>query len=153
MPLKSNVRPRFKPHHESTSAIHCTARAFVRGAVAASPSRLARPAKGASQGWRRLSVLRRPAHGCVVSQRMRSDCPSACTLSIEEPNFTAASLLQGQESLAFLALSIHRRSSSISRAARAPALVCFATRIRSKVASPRAWPNPSFKRTRLRRSA
>ena len=34
-----------------------------------------------------------------------------------------------------------------------PALVCFAMQIQSKVAPPRAWPNPSFKRTRLRRSA
>ncbi len=34
-----------------------------------------------------------------------------------------------------------------------PALVCFVIQIQSKVAAPRAWPNPSFKRTRLRRSA
>ena len=34
-----------------------------------------------------------------------------------------------------------------------PALVCFAIQMQGKVASPRAWPNPSFKRTRLRRSA
>jgi hypothetical protein len=32
MPLKSNVRPRFKLHDEITCAIHCTSRAFVRGA-------------------------------------------------------------------------------------------------------------------------
>jgi len=29
-----------------------------------------------------------------------------------------------------------------------PALLCFPIQIQSKVASPRAWPNPSFKRTR-----
>jgi hypothetical protein len=34
-----------------------------------------------------------------------------------------------------------------------PALVCFATQIQGKAVSRRAWPNPSFKRTRLRRSA
>ena len=34
-----------------------------------------------------------------------------------------------------------------------PALVCFTIQIQGKAASPRARPNPSFKRTRLRRSA
>jgi len=34
-----------------------------------------------------------------------------------------------------------------------PALICFAIQIQSKAAAHRAWPNPSFKRTRLRRSA
>src|SRR5438132_2355420 len=34
-----------------------------------------------------------------------------------------------------------------------PALVCFAIQIQSKVAPPRAWPNPSFKRTGLRPAA
>jgi len=96
--------------HPLFVALHALSREIP---VAAGASRLVRPAEvGASCpsfGGRRTVASSR--------KRMRRSCPSARTLSIEEPNYKSASLPQGQESLAFLALSIHRFNSSVSRAA------------------------------------
>jgi hypothetical protein len=66
------------------------------------------------------------------------------------PNFEPASSHQPQRLGAFS----ERYSVQVSVGRRVgPALVCFVIQTQSKAASPRAWPNHSFKRTRLRRSA
>ena len=118
-PLKSNVRPRFKLHHESTSAVRCAARALARNAGCR--RRFEVGASGRGRKSRSARAVRPSAASARLHHLAREcadpACPSARTLSIEEPNYKSASLPPGQESLAFLALSIHSFSSSLSRAA------------------------------------
>ena len=145
-PLKSNVRPRFRLHHESPSAVRCATHGFVQNTGsrghfeigALSIRRAARavarvtgchgrilscsPSRGHSQRWLALSGLRPRQHRSVCRWRI----PAA-------PIFSPW---------------LQRQSAS----SHTP-LVCFATQIQSRVASPRAWPNPSFKRTCLRHAA
>jgi len=117
-PLKSNVRPRFKLHHEITCAIHCTSRAFVRGAGCR------RRFEVGASGQGRQPRSARAARPSAASARLHH-LARECAAPVQAParprsksqNYKSASLLQGQESLAFLALSIHRFSSSVSRAA------------------------------------
>ena len=72
------------------------------------------------------------------------------SLSIEAPNFGPVS---SHQSPGPGASSEHGSVSGSARPRAHPALVCFGIQIQGTAVSPRAWPNPSFKRTRLRRSA
>ena len=122
--------------------------------VAAGASRLAHPAKVANRGRRGLPVLRRPAHGCITLQenaQRLSKRPHA-------PDRRAKTTSQLHCCKARRASPFSRYQSTGSVRASVgqlalPASVCFAIQIQSKVASPRAWPNPSFKRTCLRHAA
>jgi len=72
------------------------------------------------------------------------------SLSIEASSFEPAASHQTQGRGAFS----ERGSAQASVGQRTrPALVCFAIQVQGKAASPRAWPNPSFKRTCLRQAA
>jgi len=127
-------------------------------------SRKARVAAGASSFARLPKVEAKIGSGCpsfggqrtVASSRTQKDTqrlPMHLSLSIEAQSFQSSSLRQLRRPGAFLQ---HPSSGSVQARVRQlthPALVCFAIQIQSKVASPRAWPNPSFKRTRLRRPA
>jgi hypothetical protein len=112
-PLKPNVRPRFKPHHESTSAIRCAARAFAQNtgcrrrfevsapAIRCAARAVARdtgchrcfwfgaPARGHSLGRLGLSVLRRPARGRVISNASNYGAPAplahSCGTHLQAP--------------------------------------------------------------------
>jgi len=72
------------------------------------------------------------------------------SLSIKAPNFGPVSPHQSHGPGAS---SEHGSVPASARQRAHLALVCFGIQTQSKAASPRAWPNPSFKRTRLRRSA
>ena len=150
-----------KRNHEASLplvVLRALPRELPTAAVASAPQRLAKafsePHRARPSG---LSVLRRPAHwlglpraGNQVSSPLAppppSDqakrpalCPSMCEHGM--PYAIAKSQNAGsrsREPVVRLALS---------------ALVCFVIEIQGKVAAHRAWPNPSFKRTRLRRSA
>jgi hypothetical protein len=96
-------------------------------------------------GQRTVASVRTRENSQSLSKRM--------SLSIVAPSFESASLHTPSWPGAF---SRHQSSASVQASVGQlahPALVCFAIPIQSKAASPRAWPNPSFKRTRLRRSA
>jgi len=122
--------------------------------IAAGDSRSARLPKVASQGWRGLSVLRRPAHGRISpnTTEVRSAF-KRLSRSIEKQ---AASRLRCSSNREPRFLSRYPSTGSVPAAVghlAHPALVCFAMKIQSKVAASRAWPNPSFKRTCLRHAA
>jgi len=125
------------------------------------PSREARAAAGASSTPHLLKVAAKVGAGCpsfggqrmVGSARKQEDSQrlsKRLSLSIETLNFESASSHQTHELGAF---SEHGSVVEPFVQLAPPALVCFAIQIQGKAASPRARPNPSFKRTRLRRSA
>jgi len=118
-PLKSNVRPRFRLHHEGTTAVRCAARTSTRNTGCR--RRFEVGASGRGRKPRSARAVRPSAASARLHHLAREcadpACPSVRTLSIEEPNYKLASLPQGQESLVFLALSIHSFSSSLGRAA------------------------------------
>ena len=121
--------------------------------VAAGVSKSARLPKVASQGRRGLSVLRRPAHGRINPNPIELGSAFKRFSRSIEKQATSRLSCSSLESLVFLASSIHRFNSSRSWASGTSSVGMLRHRKPSKVAPPRAWPNPSFKRTRLRRSA
>jgi len=124
-------------------------------------SRKTRVAAGALSTSHLLKVAAKVGSGCpscggqrtVASARQHED--SECLskrlpLSIETLSFEPASSHQSQGLGAF-----SERGSVIGPFVQLvpPALVCFTIQIQGKAASPRARPNPSFKRTGLRPAA
>jgi len=71
-PLKSNVRLRTKPDHGSRSAARYAARAPAQNNGCRRRVEFGGSFEGCSRGRRELSVLRRPAHGCISSKARRS---------------------------------------------------------------------------------
>ena len=124
-------------------------------------SRKTKAAAGASSTPRLLKVAAKVSSGCpsfggqrtVASARKQKNSERLSkhlSLSIEAPSFETASSHQTPRLGAFCKHGLVLAPFVLLAH---PALVCFAIQIQGKVASPRAWPNPSFKRTRLRRSA
>jgi hypothetical protein len=159
-----HVRPRFKRqasqasclklHPGSTSAVRCAGGACARNTGCRRRFEFCASAQGRSRDRFRLSALRRPSHGRVSSHQRRFAVPSKhSTSSIEVPSFQSASRASAVGAWLLLSVSIYRFSSSVARAACASSVGCFAIQIQSMVAAPRAWPNPSFKRTCLRHAA
>ena len=118
-------------------------------------------AAGASSSSRFLKVAAQVGAGCpsfggqrtASSARTEEDSQRLSkhvSLSIEAQSFESASLHQSLGSGAFF-----QNGSVLAPFVQLahPALVCFAVQIQGEAAAPRAWPNSSFKRTRLRRSA
>ena len=155
-PLKSNVRPRTKPDHGSRSAARYAARAIAQNKACRRRFEFCALAQGCGQDRRGLSVIRRPAHGRIASKAREFTAPvQAFTVlrqSTEPCVGRIASLAKTRSipSVPSLSLSLSSRTNTV---AAHPALVCFAIQIQGTAPSPRARPNPSFKRTRLRRSA
>jgi hypothetical protein len=134
-------------------------KAQFRSVASLALSRNTRAAAGASSFARLAKAAVKVSSGCpsfggqrtLASARIQEDSPC---LSRHLPrcdpaqDFEPASMHQSQR---LGCLSRHPSSGSIQ----APllqlactALVCFTIQIQGKIASPRAWPNPSFKRTR-----
>jgi len=120
-----------------------------------------RAASGASSSARLLKIAAKVGAGCpsfggqrtVASARQQEDSErlsKRLPLSMEPLDFESASSHQPHGLGAF-----SERGSVIGPFVQLapPALVCFAIQIQGKAASPRARPNPSFKRTCLRQSA
>jgi len=124
-------------------------------------SRKTLDAAGASRSARLFRATAKTGAGCPSfgGQRTTASAPAKenaqCSskhlpCSNETQNFKSVSLHRPQRLGAF---APHRSAQAPVRRLAHPALVCFAIQIQSKVAARRAWPNPSFKRTRLRRAA
>ena len=123
--------------------------------VVADASRLVRPVEVASRGRCGLPVLRRPAHGCIISQESAQILPIQASARSRSKNQTTSQLhcrKVGRASPFSRSPSTASIRVSVGQLA-FPALVCFAIQTHGEAASPGARPNPSFKRTRLRRSA
>ena len=154
-PLKSNVRPHRKLHM----------RAGLPFATLLALSREAQAAAGASSSAYRTKVVAKVGVGCpsfggqrtVESARRQEEAtqrPSERLLrSIEAQRFEPVSSHQLRRSGALSPRQAPRSAQASVRQPAHPALVCFAVQMQGKAAAPRARPNHSFKRTRLRRSA
>jgi len=127
-------------------------------------SRETRVAAGASSSARRPKVAAKVGSGCpsfggqrtVVSARTRESMQLYRSVPHLQSKCQASSRLHARQpwSPGFFSQyqSIGSAQASLVQLA-PPALVCFAIQMPSKVAAPRAWPNPSFKRTCLRHAA
>jgi len=173
-PLKSNVRPRKKPLHESTVVARFTARAaarnsgcrrrvtieaFRQGSLAPSSSsverssrlRGVRPVALARKQARKARALasRPPGHKAKTQSVLFSRGQVAAIPCIHGPQPWRSGFFSQYPSTASVQASLVRPSS--------PALVCFGiqmqTQTQSTAVAQRAWPNHSFKRTCLRPAA
>ena len=126
-------------------------------------SRKTQLAAGASSSERSLKAAEKVGSGCprfgghrTVPQLERKRMPSTYpSISCSPSKYKASgrSHCVRHESWRIL---VHQSSGSVQASVEQlshPALVRFAIQIQSKVAAPRARPNPSFKRTRLRHAA
>jgi hypothetical protein len=155
----SNVRPRTKPDHGSTSAVRCAARALAPNTGCRRRFACGASSRARSRGRLGLSVLRRPAHG-RISSNARNGMHASWRRVAQGTEPNVKSLLLSRVAAAVILRSsagpqsAGQFSSSVAVARSAlPELVCFAIQIQGRLASPRAWPNPSFKRTCLRHAA
>jgi len=128
-------------------------------------SREAQASSGASSSAYRTTVVAKVGVGCPSFGGQRT--VESAQRQEEATQRPSESLLRPIDAQKFEPVSSHqlRRSGALSprqapRSAQAsvrqparPALVCFAIQTHGEAASPGARPNPSFKRTRLRRSA
>ena len=121
--------------------------------------RKARAAAGASGASHLREVAVKVSAGCAscCGQRM-----VASARKQEDSQRLSKRLSLSIETLSFESVFIKRKGLALSERSSVvrpfvqlahPALVCFVIQIQSKAASPRARPNPSFKRTRLRQAA
>ena len=149
-PLKSNVRPRTKPDHGSRSAARYAARAIAQNKGCRRAFEVGASSQACSRGRRGLSVLRRPAHGRISSKARRLSASVQAPLALDRNTELRIGRVS---STARLGVFSGRGSVAGAFEQLAPPAVCFAIQVQSRSASPRARPNPSFKRTRLRRSA
>ena len=163
-PLKSNVRPRFKPHgpHLSASCVIMKARLPFVALVAL--SRETRAAAGASSSAHVPKVAAEVGSGCpsfggqrtVASVRTRESMQPYRGAPNLQSRYQASGRLHWHQPW-WPGLFSQYQSAGSDHASflelASPALVCFAIQMQSKVAAPRAWPNPSFKRTCLRPAA
>jgi len=164
-PLKSNVRPRFKLHHESTSAVRFATCALARkkkfAAGASPPSRCAksRPVPLSSSGG--LPGVRGE---CKVAPAREREMQSTYlgtgpvwAQSQDSSRSRSVVRMQCQSHIFAYPKSAGQSQAPAAMQLVQPALVCFAiqmkTQIHGRAVAQRAMPNPSFKRTRLRRSA
>ena len=137
--------PALPPRHERTPVTRCAA-----GALAPNTSCRRRFAVGASVQDTGVVGAAFGGQRTVAPARTRVNAqhPSKLfSVSSETPNYKSASVLQPRKPGS---LSHHQSRgslrASIGRLAHS-ALVCFSIQVRSTVASPRAWPNPSIERT------
>ena len=99
---------------------------------------MVRPAEVASRGRLGLSVLRRPAHGCIISQENAQILPVQAPARSRSKNQTTSRphCRQAKRASPFSRyLSTSSVRVSVVQLA-LPALVCFAIQIQSKAASP-----------------
>ena len=158
-PLKSNVRPRLKTRsrgrrHRTPNCTRCRARRYLPQALhhkGALPNPLG---SFAIVGQAGCPSFAESARGAGSKARNGRHVPWRCVRLGTKPRFSraqAAAVLRIRTTQ-----SARSNQASVTRLA-LPGLVCFAiqmkTQIHSMAAAHRARPNPSFKRTRLRRSA
>jgi hypothetical protein len=152
-PLMSNVRPRVKTASTRClplGALHAPSRKAGMQ-VAAGAWGFYASAQGQSHGRLGLSVLRRPAHGRSVSDARTAGPilqhrlsprteprPKSLSCPVKGRQRRPRTLVQPRSPR-----SIHGSGTHPT----APALVCFAIQMQSKVLARRAWPNPSIEGT------
>ena len=112
----SNVRPRFKPRHETRSLVHCAAQAREQDKGCRRRLEPCAPAQGWSRGRCGLSVLRRPAHGRAIAEGGTPRMRVASVAFEQEARFKCRPLLVPQALHALRVCS--RPQPSLARAVR-----------------------------------
>ena len=128
-------------------SMHALSRKTLAAAGASSSARLFKAAAKVGAGCPSFGGQRTTASVRTQESTQRS---SKHLPRSETQNFKPASLHRLQGLGAF---SEYGSAQAPARWCARPALVSFAIQMQGKVVARRAWPNPSFKRTRLRRSA